>query len=74
MHEYKHHGFVIDVVESREILGDKFIRSETPELALAEAVYTHFDMVNLLLGLRRKKTLLLVGGHEDILILNRRSG
>jgi hypothetical protein len=76
VHEYKDHGFVIDIDEARMHLGSDWIRTETPELAVAEEIYTHFEMVNLFLGFGRSRRLIVTGGAtlaESVLIFKTRN-
>jgi hypothetical protein len=56
VHEYKDHGFVIDLVEARAHLGEDWIMTGTPELKAAEEIYARFDSVNFFLktGLSRR--------------------
>lgn len=71
VHEYKDHGFVIDLAEAQQHLGEDWVKSGTAKIAVAEAVYSHFDWVNLLLGLYHSKRLLVTGRLDSngILIL-----
>jgi len=48
---YKDHGFVIDIEEAKIHLGDEWIKTGTPEMAAAEIIYSHFELVNFYLGL-----------------------
>ncbi len=71
VHEYKDHGFVIDIDEARMHLGSDWIKTGTPELAAAEQIYNHFDMVNFFLRWACSKRLIITGGasaSESILI------
>ncbi len=61
VYAFKDHGFVIDFEEACKILGDGWIKSESPELRLAEAVYSLFERVDLYLNIIQKKRLLLIG-------------
>lgn len=65
VHEYKDHGFVIDMAEAREHLGKSWILSGTPELAMAEAVYGLFEEANLYLSAFRKHYLAVSGALND---------
>ncbi|MBL4903361.1 MAG: ATP-dependent Clp protease proteolytic subunit, partial [Desulfocapsa sp.] len=72
VHEYKHHGFVIDLDEAKQILGEKLIVEGSPEIALAESIYKLFDNVNFYLKYYRKKRLSTIGSFESgVLIFNR---
>jgi hypothetical protein len=63
VHEYKDHGFVIDLEEAQMHPGADWITTGTPELAAAEEIYSHFDTVNWFLGQRpHKRRLLMTGG------------
>ena len=62
VHEYKDHGFVIDIGEARLHLGDDWIKTDTMELAAAEAIYSLFEMINFFLEYQRPKRRLIVTG------------
>ena len=62
VHEYKDHGFVIEIEEARMHLGKDWIKTESPELTAAEAIYSLFDMVNFFLGFIKSKYLIVIGG------------
>ena len=75
VHEYKDHGFVIDIDEAKMHLGSTWIKTATPELAAAEQVYDHFELVNLYIGFQSNKRLILIGGTslpDSVLLLNKR--
>ena len=61
VHEYKDHGFVIDLAEAQLHLGDEWVKTGTEELALSEKVYELFDIYNLFLNVYTTKRLLVVG-------------
>jgi len=61
VHEYKDHGFVIDLDEARAHLGNEWVRTGTKELEFGEELYTVFEMTNFLIGAQRKKRLLVLG-------------
>jgi len=72
---YKDHGFVIDIEEAKIHLGDEWIKTGTPELAAAEIIYSHFELVNFYLGLAKSKRLVVTGGITlpgSILLFNKR--
>jgi hypothetical protein len=72
VHEYKDHGFVIDLEEARMHLGSDWIKTGTPELAAAEQIYSLFDFVNFILRWGRSKRLILAGGAnspESVMVL-----
>ena len=62
VHEYKDHGFVIDFEEATMHLGADWVKTGTPELAAAEAIYSRFDLVNFCLGYAQSKRLMVAGG------------
>ena len=62
VHEYKAHGFVIDLAEASEHLGEDWIKTGTPELQAAEDIYALFEMVNFLLGFAQSKRVFVSGG------------
>jgi membrane-bound ClpP family serine protease len=61
VYEYKDHSFVIDIEEARAHLGSSWIISDSAEINFAEKVHQKLDSVNLMLGILRKKKLLVVG-------------
>ncbi len=61
VYEYKDHGFVIDIAEARAHLGTSWIHTDTPELMLAESIYSLFETSNLFLSVYRQKRLILSG-------------
>lgn len=65
VHEYKDHGFVIDLEEARQHLGSDWILSDTTEVAMAEEIYNLFDEVSLLLSIFHTKKHLKVVGPID---------
>lgn len=65
VYEYKDHGFVIDLNEARQILGEDWVVSESIELNLAEKLYGLFDWVNLWLSILDRQMRLLVVGKID---------
>jgi hypothetical protein len=72
--EYKDHSFVIDVDESRKLLGEDLVKSDTPELELAEQLYKLFDGSNFWLNFRSKR-LLITGDPtavENMLVLEKK--
>jgi hypothetical protein len=72
VYEYKDRGFVIDLEEAQAHLGSEWIKGESAELALAEAVYQHFEDVDLWLSMVAKKRLILVGDlASDPIVLKR---
>lgn len=72
--EYKDHGFVIDIDEARQHLGEDWILGNTCMVAVAEEIYNLFDMVNLFLEIRARKPkrLMVVGNFEasDVIIFD----
>lgn len=62
VHEYKDHGFVIDFDEARGHLGGDWVRTGTPELKAAEAIYSHFETVNFFLEFGQSKRMIVSGG------------
>ena len=62
VHEYKDHGFVIDLAEAQAHLGADWIITDTPELQAAEEIYSLFDQVNFLLDITLSKRALVSGG------------
>lgn len=74
--EYKDQGFVIDLDEARKHLGDDWVFTATPELAVAEQIYDLIDHVNLWLSIHnRGKRIVIIGNLEDdVLMLDRTAG
>ena len=74
VHEYKDHGFVIDLPEARQHLGSDWV-TDTPEQAFAEDVYHLFEEANVLLGFLRKQYMTIVGRLDrPMVFLKRRKG
>lgn len=73
VHEYKDHGFVIDLDEAWQHLGNSWVKTATVESNAAEELYVLFDEVNLFLNVHRNKRLLVLGGLEpsDVLVFDR---
>lgn len=73
VHEYKDHGFVIDLDEARQHLGTDWVKTGTPEVDAGEQIYSLFDHVNLFLGLLQQKRLLVSGtlAADDVLVFDR---
>jgi hypothetical protein len=69
VHEYKDHGFVIDIDEARNHLGSDWVKSNTVEMAAAEAVYNLFEFVNLFLDLYQSKRLFVLGDFDSDVIV-----
>lgn len=61
VHEYKDHGFVIDLIEAQQHLGSDWVKTDTSELKMAESIYNLFDKVNLFLGVYQSKRMLVLG-------------
>lgn len=65
VHEYKDHGFVIDLAEAQQHLGADWIKSGTGEVAIAEEIYRLFEMVNLFIGFAKKTKILVLGSFDE---------
>jgi hypothetical protein len=67
VHEYKDHGFVIDVDEARELLGKGTIREDSQETRFADELYSLYDYYWLTFEMSNTDyTLLLIGSlHPD---------
>jgi hypothetical protein len=61
VHEYKDHGFVIDIEEARMHLGSEWIKSDTAEIRAAERIYSLFESVNLHLEIGQSKRIFVMG-------------
>jgi hypothetical protein len=75
VHEYKAHGFVTDLEEARDHLGPEWIKTDTPEMKVAEEIYSHFDMVNLFLGMIKSKRLYISGAanlNSSIIVMDKK--
>jgi Serine dehydrogenase proteinase len=66
VHEYKDHGFVIDLAEAKKHLGEDWILTDTPELKAAESIYSRFEMVNFFLGFAKSKRIVVSGSATDV--------
>lgn len=74
VHDYKDHGFVIDIDEARAHLGNSWILSDSEWSRLAESIYSLFETFNLFLSIHQRKRLLVVGDLADgVLIVDRPS-
>ncbi len=62
VHEYKDHGFVIDLAEAQAHLGANWIMTGTPELQAAEEIYGLFERVNFFLDIALSKRAVVSGG------------
>ena len=49
-------------LEVEQHLGDNWVRTDTPEVALAEEIYELFDFINLFLKIHQSKRLWITGG------------
>jgi hypothetical protein len=75
VHEYKDHGFVIDLDEAQKHLGSFWVKTGTEELQAAEALYRLFELVNFLYGLNQHKRFVLSGAvrsPDSMLIIEKR--
>ena len=71
VHEYKDHGFVIDVAEAQQHLGTDWVISDGDWVKFGESVYEYYDMVSLFIRLACRKKLLIAGDpHTTVLIGN----
>ncbi|MCK9361455.1 hypothetical protein M0Q28_04490 [Patescibacteria group bacterium] len=66
VHEYKDHGFVIDVKEARGIFGEARIKRDTEEHRFSERVYDELRLIQILLTQNAKRRYMyLVGSLAD---------
>jgi len=56
---------VIDVEEAQQVLGQAWVKAQSPELEVAEAVYRKLDLPQLILDVRRRKNLSMTGTVSD---------
>jgi ClpP class serine protease len=70
VHEYKDHGFVIDLAEAREHLGNVWVKDNTPEITACEEVYSLFSDINQWLPIINKRLLIIgqLGAANDVLV------
>jgi len=61
VHEYKDHGFVIDIEEARMHLGADWIKDGTAEVGAAERIYSLLETVNLFLDVGQSKRIFVMG-------------
>jgi hypothetical protein len=61
VHEYKDHGFVIDVEEAKSHLGSSWIQSDSPEIRFGEEVYELLNRIDNMLRFVKSERLLVVG-------------
>jgi hypothetical protein len=72
VHEFKDHGFVIDLAEAIDILGTDVVKSETPEIEFAEQIYDLYEEFNWWLR-HRKKEIIVCGDWDYRVIVRERS-
>lgn len=65
VHEYKDHGFVIDIDEARMHLGADWIKSDTAEVRAGEQIYSLFEAVSLFLDINQSKRIYVMGAVTD---------
>jgi hypothetical protein len=76
VHEYKDHGFVIDLDEAQKHLGSDWIKTDTIELKAAEAIYSLFESVNFLYDMSASKRIIITGAAtlpSGVLIFDRKN-
>lgn len=61
VYDYKDHGFVIDFEEAQQLLGSSFVKTDTPEIKLAQEIHRFLEKVNLVLGFTRQRYFRIVG-------------
>jgi len=61
VHTYKDHSFVIDLAEAKGILGNEWIKTDTPELTLAESIYQLHHSVCLNVSILKNQILIISG-------------
>jgi membrane-bound ClpP family serine protease len=65
---YKDHGFVIDIDEAKEILGDEIIKFDTPEYQLANRIHEYMENVNIAYKIFKDRRCKIIGTIRDILV------
>jgi hypothetical protein len=61
VYHYKDHSFVIDLVESKLLLGEDIIKENTNEYLFSNEVYSFFKQISKLFDLTRKKGFTYIG-------------
>jgi len=61
VYSYKDHGFVIDNDEAVRVLGQQWVKYDSPLESAAEELYKLFDDANFWLGIHQQKYLLVIG-------------
>lgn len=61
VHDYKDHGFVIDVEEARQLLGQAWVLETSQESRFGDDFYSLFEQYDTALDLMTDKRLLLIG-------------
>ena len=68
VHEYKDHGFVIDVSEAQEHLGDHWVLDDTPLLGVGEDIYTLYELITMYVRIYKKRKVLVIGDPGTIVL------
>lgn len=72
---YKDHSFVIDVDESRELLGSDVVREDTREYQLANSIYQFLDFFEFVIGIILEKQASIVGnGSKSSIQFHKKDG
>ncbi len=65
---YKDHGFVIDIDEAREILGEEIIKFDTAEYQLANKIHEYMENVNIAYRVFKNHRCKIIGTNRDIIV------
>lgn len=61
VNHYKDHGFVIDIEEARNLLGEQIIKEQTNEYNASNEIFEYMGMVSFLMDFLMKKEVRIVG-------------
>lgn len=73
VYDYKDHGFVISPEEAKDILDKDIIKTDTPELKMAEEIHQKIYFVDSMMGNIREKSIRIIGDLKDGIIINKKS-
>lgn len=65
---YKDHGFVIDIDEAKQILGEEIIKFDTPEYRLANRIHEYMENVNIAYRVFKNHRCKIIGTIRDITV------
>lgn len=70
VNHYKAHGFVIDVDESKDLLGDLIVKENSDYYKLGEQIFQNFDMIEFMYRYMKNKKFSFFGAVDDAIVLS----